>query len=61
MKRGKEKCVNCEQDCHRHFVMCDEENGDDAFWCPECFDKTACGLGVHGEGCATSVFSDDER
>lgn len=51
------KCMNCERDCSLHHIMCDEEPGDTA-WCPECFDKTACAQGVHGEGCATSVFSD---
>lgn len=51
------KCINCEKDCSRYFIMCDEE-ADDVHWCHECFDKTACASGVHGEGCATSVFYD---
>ena len=49
------KCVNCEKDASRHYVMCDEDEGA---WCPECFEKTACAAGVHGEGCRTDVFSD---
>lgn len=57
MERGKEVCANCEKPCPRHFIMCDEET-DDTVWCPECFQKTACSAGVHGEGCATAVFDD---
>jgi hypothetical protein len=50
------KCVNCEQDCSRHYIMCDEEPADTQ-WCPECFEKTACAAGVHGEGCPTVVLA----
>lgn len=48
-------CWNCDTDCSRHYFMCDRDGGD---WCPECWDKTACSQGVHGEGCPTQVFSD---
>lgn len=48
-------CCNCDKECTSHYVMCDEQEGE---WCPECFwEKTACGQGVHGEGCPTTVFS----
>src|SRR5258708_30681488 len=43
-----------EKECGAHYLMCDQQEGE---WCPECFwEKTACGQGVHGEGCPTSVF-----
>jgi len=40
--------------------MCDEP-GQDGEWCPACFEKTACGNGVHGEGCPTKVFQDADE
>lgn len=54
----KVTCCNCGRDCSRHYFMCDYDTGE---WCPECWDNTACGNGVHGEGCPTQVFSDDSR
>ena len=48
-------CGNCDRDCSRHYWMCDRDDGE---WCPECWEKTACSQGVHGEGCPTQVFSD---
>jgi hypothetical protein len=48
-------CALCGRDCSQHFWMCDQ---DERSWCPECWEKTACGgAGVHGEGCPTEVFS----
>jgi hypothetical protein len=38
--------------------MCDEavsSNEQDPVWCQECFEKTPCGKGEHGEGCPTLV------
>lgn len=49
-------CCNCDKDCTTHYWMCDEEA--DGVWCPDCWEKTACCAGVHGEGCPTQVFSD---
>ena len=49
------RCCNCERDCSRHYWMCDEDDGE---FCPACWGNTACSQGVHGEGCATQVFSD---
>lgn len=48
-------CCNCEADCTRRYFMCEEDDGQ---WCPECWEKTACCAGVHGEGCPTLVMGD---
>lgn len=50
-------CCNCDKDCTAHHWMCDEPDQDGA-WCPDCWEKTACSQGVHGEGCPTQVFGD---
>lgn len=39
----------------RAYYMCDREETD-AIWCDDCFAKTPCGRGDHGEGCPTYVF-----
>lgn len=52
-------CCSCDRDCSTHHIMCDRDE-DDEVWCPECFGTTSCAKGVHGEGCATSVFSDSK-
>jgi hypothetical protein len=49
-------CSNCDKDCTRHRWMCDRVDGA---WCTVCFAWTACGVGDHGEGCPTQVFSDE--
>jgi hypothetical protein len=48
-------CCNCDKDCTTHHWMCDVQTEN--VWCPECFEKTACHAGVHGEGCPTQVFN----
>lgn len=55
MPAEKVTCCNCEMDCTRHHFMCDQDDGE---WCQECWDKTACAQGVHGEGCPTQVFGE---
>lgn len=54
-----EKCINCEEETSVYFT-CDKSEGGtegmDEIWCEVCFENTACGQGVHGEGCATKVF-----
>lgn len=57
---GNVTCCNCDKDCTRHHFMCDEPDQDGA-WCPECWEKTACYAGVHGEGCATAVFNETSK
>lgn len=54
-----DKCSNCEKELTPPCVyfFCDE---DDGIWCPDCFEETACGQGVHGEGCPTKVFDDGQ-
>ncbi len=49
-------CSNCECDCSAQHYMCDQ---DDWTLCPDCFEKTACAAGVHGEGCPTLVLNGD--
>jgi hypothetical protein len=49
------KCFNCKRECGDHHFMCDLSESLDDVWCPECFGKTDCGKGEHGEGCPTSV------
>jgi hypothetical protein len=56
MERERVKCLNCEKDATSHHMMCDK---DDGAWCPDCWEKTACAQGVHGEGCPTAVWGDD--
>lgn len=51
-------CTACGAKDLQHFLMCDETLGE---WCPECFDKTPCGKGEHGEGCSTSVFEVEDN
>lgn len=51
-------CSTCGTDCSNQFWMCDEIEGT---WCPECFDKTPCGKGEHGEGCPTQALWVDTR
>ncbi len=46
-------CCNCDKDTSNLYFMCDMLDGE---WCPECWEKTACSQGVHGEGCPTKVF-----
>lgn len=50
-------CCNCDRDCTSNYWMCDNPDWQDHEWCPDCFDGTACGAGVHGEGCPTQVFN----
>jgi hypothetical protein len=40
--------------------LCDEE-AEGVWFCPSCFEESACGRGEHGEGCATFMAetSDD--
>jgi hypothetical protein len=51
-------CTNCEETTSVYF-MCDKE--PDLVWCEVCFKETACGQGIHGEGCPTKVFDDGEN
>ena len=46
----------CDECCQqlKNYHMCDEIEGD---WCDDCFPKINCEA-LHGEGCATHVFSD---
>jgi hypothetical protein len=37
------------------YYMCDRAEGA---WCADCFDKTQCGKGKHGEGCEVMIISD---
>lgn len=48
-------CTDCFRPTSAHFFMCDRVDGE---WCPECFEKTKCGRGKHGEGCPTAVFGE---
>lgn len=53
------KCSNCEKTLEPGvYWMCDEDDGQ---WCEDCWEKTACSQGVHGEGCPTKVFSDGKK
>lgn len=52
-----EVCINCEKKVSVYWY-CDEES--EGAWCPDCFEKTACGQGAHGEGCPTKVFDTEE-
>ncbi len=47
-------CCGCGKDATNQHYMCDLVDGE---WCPECFEKTDCGQGKHGEGCPTTVFA----
>lgn len=51
-------CEMCGKHCGYEYFMCDLSDDDDTQWCRTCFDKTPCGCGLHGEGCATLVCSD---
>lgn len=53
-------CFECGADCKKYHWMCDEA-ASFGFpqWCPECFEKTPCGRGDHGEGCPTMVAAMD--
>src|SRR4051812_15928555 len=51
-------CCNCEIECTDHYWICDRDDGE---WCPECWDKTACSQGVHGDECPTQIFGDLPR
>lgn len=48
-------CDRCGKDCTSNYWMCDRLM---AQWCSECFAKSPCGKGKHGEGCPTQVFDD---
>jgi len=52
-------CARCSVGPLGVAMMCDETIA--AFWCEECFAKTPCGRGEHGEGCATKVFEGKEQ
>ena len=47
-------CAVCKKPLIGIYYMCDEEMKD---YCPDCFWKTPCGRGDHGEGCPTKVFA----
>ena len=49
------KCVDCGEEVSTYF-LCDEGDGEER--CGDCFDKTACGSGGHGEGCPTQVVEE---
>lgn len=52
------KCANCEKPLTPpvSYWMCDEDA--DGEYCEDCWEKTACSQGVHGEECPTHVFDD---
>lgn len=63
MLKGTNKTTRCCAACGRAvttYNMCDRD-ATDAVWCDDCFDKTACGRGEHGEGCSSSVFEEDRH
>lgn len=49
-------CDECGKDCTRAHWGCDRDVDRD--WCPDCFEKSECFAGRHGEGCPTSVVGD---
>jgi hypothetical protein len=62
-KSEKPRCIDCGAtlpvvlgEMMEAYCYCDEDGGP---WCGSCFERTACGRGNHGEGCATMVFDED--
>jgi hypothetical protein len=46
-------CTKCGSECPYEHYMCDVIEGT---WCSDCFDSIRCEE-LHGEGCATKVFT----
>lgn len=51
-----EQCAICDKDCTHHYFGCDKTMCP---YCPECFTRTECGQGKHGEECSTQIFNTD--
>jgi hypothetical protein len=48
-----ETCCDCDKLLVGVYMLCDEYM---VARCPDCFAKSRCGNGKHGEGCPTHVF-----
>lgn len=53
-----EYCGKCGKPVFGNYWGCDRTM---KWYCPECFDRTPCGKGKHGEECPTQVFEDSAK
>jgi hypothetical protein len=51
-------CGKCGKPLRGHYLACDRTMKE---YCEDCFEKTPCGKGKHGEGCPTQIFEDSDH